>query len=172
MRWPSVVTHLSVASGACVRCGVLLAVLGAFVGCAGIAPLPGRSLDPATALSPSQGKNGKASPLESSKTLSTEVWVGRYQDSRGEGEIEFSLVRRAATLYGVWQLGTGEGGPVKASIWEDGETFAFRMENTAPECPGLYRGVGKLGKKTIFGHYQGKDCEGKVSDGRLELGLK
>jgi hypothetical protein len=152
-----------------VRCVVLLGVLGAFVGCT---PLPPGSLDPAAVLSPSRGKNGKASPLKSSKMVSTEVWVGRYQDSRHEGEIEFSLVRRAATLYGVWQLGTGEGGPVKASIWEDGETFAFRMENTAPECPGLYRGVGKLGKKAIFGHYQGKDCEGKVSDGRLNLELR
>ncbi|MFQ5803645.1 MAG: hypothetical protein ACE5JQ_12180 [Candidatus Methylomirabilales bacterium] len=100
------------------------------------------------------------------------MWVGRYRDSRGEGEIEFSLVRRAATLYGVWQLGTGEGGPVKASIWEDGETFAFRMENTAPECPGLYKGHGKLGKKAIFGVYEGKDCKGKVSDGHLELRLR
>jgi hypothetical protein len=46
------------------------------------------------------------------------------------------------------------------------------MENTAPECPGLYRGVGKLGKEAIFAHYEGKDCEGKVSHGRLELGLR
>lgn len=152
------------------RCVVLLAFLGALVSCG--APLPSGSLDPVTILSPGQVKNGKESPLESSETLSTEVWVGRYQDSRREGEIELSLVRRAATLYGVWQLGTGEGGPVKASIWEDGETFAFQMEKTAPECPGLYRGVGKLGKKTIYGHYRGKDCEGKVSDGRLELALR
>lgn len=150
--------------------GVMLAFVGALVSCA--APLPSGSLDPVTILSPSQSKNGKASPLESSKTLSTEVWVGRYQDSRREGEIELSLVRRAATLYGVWQLETGEGGPVRASIWEDGETFAFRMENTAPECPALYRGVGKLGEKSIFGHYRGKDCEGKVSDGRLDLELR
>ena len=63
--------------------GVLLAVLSIFLGCA---PLPPGSLDPAVALSPSRGKNDKASPLKSSKTVSTEVWVGRYRDSRREGE--------------------------------------------------------------------------------------
>ncbi len=164
--------------------GVLLAFVGALVSCG--APLPSGSLDPATVLSPSQSKNEKSSgsseeisnhktptyPTKASQKPGMEVWVGRYRDSRGEGEIALSLVRREATMYGVWQLRTGGGGPVKASIWEDGETFAFRMENTAPECPGLYRGVGKLGEKAIFGHYEGKDCEGKVSDGRLNLELR
>lgn len=100
------------------------------------------------------------------------MWVGRYRDSRGEGAITFSLVRREAILYGTWKLRTGGGGPVKATVGADGRTLTFHMENTAPECPGLFEGYGKVEGDVIFGLYEGKDCEGQVSDGRLELGLK
>ncbi len=101
-----------------------------------------------------------------------EVWVGRYRDSRGEGEITFSLVRREAVLYGVWTRRTGGGGPVKGTLGSDGGALTFRMENTAPECPGLFTGHGMVGEKVIRGAYEGKDCQGEVSDGYLELGLK
>lgn len=157
-----------------VRYGVLLLVLGAFVSCTGIAPLPEGSLDPAAPLQASRGKNKKPSgtyPVDASKKPGTEVWVGRYRDSRGEGEITLSLVRRETTLYGVWQLRTGGGGPVQGTVGEDG-TLSFRMENAAPECAGTFEGRAKVEKKVMSGVYAGKDCEGKVSDGRLDLGLR
>ncbi|MFQ5847253.1 MAG: hypothetical protein ACE5IQ_06195 [Candidatus Methylomirabilales bacterium] len=100
------------------------------------------------------------------------VWVGRYRDSRGEGDITFSLVRKEATLYGVWTLRTGGGGPVKGTIGSDGEALTFRMENTAPECQGFFTGHGMVEQKVIRGAYEGKDCQGEVSDGYLELRLK
>lgn len=166
------------------RYGILLTLLVAFVGCGVIPPLPEGSLDPI----PQPGKTEKVtgsneemsprtavlSPMEeATKATGTEVWVGRYRDSRGEGEIMFSLVRRETTLYGIWKFRTGGGGPVKGIVGADGETLlAFRMENTAPECPGLFTGHGKVGRRVISAVYEGKDCQGPVSDGRLELGLK
>jgi hypothetical protein len=102
----------------------------------------------------------------------TEVWVGRYRDSRGEGEIIFSLVRRKATLHGNWKMRTGGGGPLRAIIGADGKTLTFHMENTAPECPGLFEGHGTVGRNVLRGEYKGRDCQGPVSDGHLELGLK
>lgn len=168
-----------------VRCGVLLLVVGVFAGCTGVAPLPGESLDPTTILSPRQSKNEKSSgsseeisnhktatyPTEASQKPGTEVWVGRYRDSRGGGEIALSLVRRTATLYGVWQLRTGGGGPVQGTVGEDG-TLSFRMDNAAPECPGTFQGQATVEKDVLRGVYEGKDCEGKVSGGSLELGLR
>ena len=168
-----------------VRCGVLILALSALVSCSGVPPLPGESLDPTTVLSRKQSKSEKSSgsgedvlnhktatyPTETSQKPGTEVWVGRYQDSRGGGEIALSLVRRAATLYGVWQLRTGGGGLVQGTVGEDG-TLSFKMDSAAPECPGTFQGQATVEKDVLRGVYEGKDCEGKVSDGSLELGLR
>jgi hypothetical protein len=45
----------------------------------------------------------------------------------------------------------------------------FRMENLAPECPGTFQGVAELGGSTLVGTYSGRDCEGAVTDGHLDL---
>lgn len=67
---------------------------------------------------------------------------------------------------------TGGGGPLRAIVGTDGETLTFHMENTAPECPGLFEGHGTVRRNVLRGKYKGRDCQGEVSDGRLELGLK
>ena len=162
--------------------GVLLAFVGALLSCA--APLPSGSLDPAAIITPRQSKNEKSSgsseeisnhktptyPTKASQYSGSEVWMGWYRDSRGGGEIALSLVRRAAGLYGIWQLRTGGGGLIQGTVGENG-TLSFRMDNGAPECPGTFEGQATVEKDVLRGAYEGKDCGGKVSDGRLELGL-
>lgn len=165
-----------------VRCAALLAVLGAFSACA-LPPLPPGSLDPLypglsrAEIAPSSSEvvpRWTAIPpaVESSKKTGTDVWAGRYRDSRGEGEITFSLVQREATLWGIWKLRTGGGGPVKGILRPDGRALTFHMENAAPECPGLFQGRGEIRGEVMVGTYHGRDCQGQVSDGVLELRLK
>ncbi len=145
---------------------------------AGCSPLPGNTLDPVflkygdkPSPAPTQiaAPPTKGSPPVESKTTGTSVWVGRYRDNRGDGEVMFSLVRREATLSGIWKLRTGGGGSFNATIAAGGGKLTFRMENTAPECPGTLEGWAEIGEATMIGAYHGKDCEGVVSDGRLDL---
>jgi hypothetical protein len=46
------------------------------------------------------------------------------------------------------------------------------MENTAPECPAVFEGSMEISQSVLTGTYQGRDCEGSVTDGRLELRLR
>jgi hypothetical protein len=84
----------------------------------------------------------------------------------------FSLVQKEATVYGIWKLRTGGGGPFSATVAADGRKLTFRMENAAPECPGVFEGRGELGGESVVWIYQGSDCQGQVSDGRLDLRLR
>jgi hypothetical protein len=84
----------------------------------------------------------------------------------------FSLVQREATLSGIWKLRTGGGGPLNATAQADSRRLIFRMENTAPECPGTFDGWAEIGEGALIGAYHGKDCEGVVSDGRFDLRRK
>ncbi len=144
----------------------------------GCSPLPGNTLDPVflkygdkpdPASAQTSAPPTKGSPPVESKTTGTSVWVGRYRDSRGNGEILFSLVRREAVLSGIWKFRTGGGGPFNATAATDSGKLTFRMENTTPECPGTFEGWVEIGEATMIGAYHGKDCEGVVSDGRLDL---
>ncbi len=45
----------------------------------------------------------------------------------------------------------------------------LRMENIAPECPGIFEGSAELNDTLMVGTYRGKDCEGAVTSGKLEL---
>ena len=164
---------------------VLITMLGANViglaTLAGCSPLPGNTLDPIflkygtkpalASAQPAAPPTKGSAPVES-KTAGTSVWVGRYQDSRGGGDVAFSLVRGATTVSGTWRLRTGGGGPVTAVAEATGRRLQLRMENTTPECPGTFEGWMELTETTLIGAYRGKDCEGPVSDGRLELRLK
>jgi hypothetical protein len=104
--------------------------------------------------------------------VASSVWVGRYQDSRGAGDVTFTLVRGTTTLSGTWRLRTGGGGPLAGSIEGAGRRLEFRMENMAPECPGTFQGTADLSDVKLAGTYHGQDCEGAVTDGRLELRLQ
>lgn len=145
------------------------------------APLPGSSLDPvylklgtraAQESAQTATRPATAAPFPESKGTGTSLWIGRYRDSRGDGEVMVSVVRAEAALSGIWKLRTGGGGPFKATGGPAGRRLTFRMENTAPECPGIFEGWLEIGEETMIGAYHGRDCEGVVSDGRLDLRLK
>ncbi len=155
-----------------------LLVAVAVVTLSGCSPLPGATFDPVYAKvgatpapSPSQAVMGssKAAPLMESKLTGRSGWVGPYRDSRGSGEFALSVVRKEAALSGIWKLRTGGGGPFNATVGADGRRMTFRMENTAPECPGKFEGWAEPGEATLVGAYHGQDCEGVVSDGRFDL---
>ncbi len=159
--------------------GVCAVALAALTGCS---PLPGPSLDPmywklgsqpdksstpGPALPPTAAAK-ESSRLEASAAGSG-VWSGRYQDSRGAGQVTFSLVRGASTISGTWTLRTGGGGPVTGVVETGGQRWQLRMENTAPECPAVFEGSMEISQSVLTGTYHGRDCEGSVTDGRLEL---
>ncbi len=108
-------------------------------------------------------------PRAQASAIGSSVWVGRYQDSRGAGEITFTLVRGRSTLSGTWMLRTGGGGPVTGIIEASGRQMQLRMENTAPECPGIFEGSAEITDTTLTASYHGKDCQGDVTGGQLEL---
>ncbi len=164
--------------------------LAALVALGGCSPLPGASLDPLyikgppqqrpAAQHPSQQPQGAqqvppaataAAPREAGSARAG-VWVGRYRDSRGAGEVTFNLVRGATVVSGTWKLRTGGGGPVTAVGEAGGHRLQLRMENTAPECPGTFEGSAEITDTALVGTYRGSDCEGPVSDGQLELRLQ
>ena len=100
------------------------------------------------------------------------VWAGRYQDSRGAGDVTVSLVRGVSTVSGTWKMRTGGGGPLTGLIEPSGTRIQIRMENLAAECPGMFEGAGEITVSALTVTYSGKDCEGAVSNGRLELRLQ
>jgi len=100
------------------------------------------------------------------------MWIGRYQDSRGAGDVTFTLVRGTSTVSGTWRMRTGGGGPVTGLVEPGGTRIQIRMENVAADCAGTFEGAGEITATTLAATYRGKDCEGAVSDGRLELRLQ
>ena len=112
----------------------------------------------------------KTAPLGApARSLGPSVWAGRYQDSRGAGDVTFTLVRGESTVSGTWKLRTGGGGPITGLLDETGRRMQLRMENIAPECPGTFEGSAEISDMSMMATYRGKDCEGVVTDGKLEL---
>jgi hypothetical protein len=105
-------------------------------------------------------------------TVGSGVWTGRYKDSRGAGDVTFTLVRGLSTIAGTWKMRTGGGGPVTGLVDSGGTRIQIRMESLASDCPGTFEGAGEITPTTLTATYRGKDCEGAVSDGRLELTLQ
>ena len=103
------------------------------------------------------------------RSLGPRVWVGRYQDSRGAGDVTFTLVRGESTVSGTWTFRTGGGGPITGLVEAGGRRMQLRMENIAPECPGTFEGAGELDDTSLVATYRGNDCEGAVTEGKLEL---
>jgi len=153
-------------------------IVATFVVAAGCSPLPGASLDPVYLKSGSQSPQAQApppstaSPRRQGDATGVTVWVGRYQDSRGSGDVTFSIARGATTVSGTWKARTGGGGPITAVAEGSGHRLQLRMENTAPECPATFEGWAEITDTTFTASYRGKDCEGPVSDGRFELRLR
>lgn len=151
---------------------------------AGCSPLPGSSLDPVYVkigtkaasestqpASPREAASRPAQPAPRTvvKAIGASVWVGRYRDSRGEGDMTFSLMRGESLVSGTWKLRTGGGGPLTGVAEAKGQRLQLRMENTAPECPGTFEGWAEVRGSTLVGAYHGKDCDGPVSEGSFEL---
>jgi hypothetical protein len=99
----------------------------------------------------------------------TRTWVGRYEDSRGAGEVTLTLLRGESTVSGSWKLRTGGGGPVTGLVEGGGRRLQLRMENIAPECPGLFDAVAEVADTALTATYRGNDCQGAVTSGRLDL---
>jgi hypothetical protein len=163
-----------------VRCSVV--ALPLVVACS---PLPGATLDPLylkgpNAPAPAQGKpSASAVQAKPAAAVSAPVapasiaathWMGRYQDSRGTGDMTVELVRGTSIVSGTWKLRTGGGGPLTA-IGDDrlGQALDLRMESVGQDCPGTFQGSLRLTEATAVATYRGTDCQGPVSDGRLEL---
>jgi hypothetical protein len=111
-------------------------------------------------------------PRAEANVVAPSRWAGRYRDSRGAGDVTATLVRGTYALSGTWQFRTGGGGPLTGSLEAGGNALQFRMENTAPECPGILAGAGRIDDATLIGSYRGRDCVGPVTDGHLELHLQ
>lgn len=122
--------------------------------------VPPRGTEPLAGIEPSPAL---------ARALGPSVWVGRYQDSRGAGDVTFTLVRGESTVSGTWKFRTGGGGPITGLIDAGGRRMQLRMENIAPECPGTFEGSGELNDTSLVATYRGKDCEGAVTEGKLEL---
>ncbi len=141
------------------------------VACLAAAPPASRAPEPREVSPPVQAAppSPPEAPRAQARAIGSRVWVGRYQDSRGTGDITLTLVRGASTASGTWMLRTGGGGPVTGLIEAGGRRIQLRMENTAPECPGIFEGSGEITDTTLVGSYQGKDCQGDVTGGQLDL---
>lgn len=83
--------------------------------------------------------------------------------------MRLSLMRSGPALSGLWTLRTGGGGPFSGVLDAGGQRLRMHMEDAAPECPGTFDGWAELSGTTLTGAYQGRDCEGPVANGRLEL---
>jgi hypothetical protein len=133
-------------------------------------PPPAAAPPPAVTAPPSSVTTPAApAPAPMVSAVTPAVWSGRYQDSRGGGTITFSLVRGTSMVSGTWKARTGGGGPVTGRIEADGRRIELRMENVARECPGALEGTGEITDTALTVSYRGSDCEGSITDGRLEL---
>ncbi len=170
---------------------VIAAVGAVVIGVAvldGCSPLPGSTIDPVYMKFPRPGVDSSppAEPTPSPAPVSsppvtpprtvaadsgTTTWTGRYRDSRGSGDIELSLVQRGASISGVWKLRTGGGGTFHGTVGSEGR-IAFRMETASGECPGTLEGWADVNDSGLVAAYHGRDCQGPVSDGRLDATRK
>lgn len=138
----------------------VIALAAVVVMAAGCAPLPGRTLDPVYL-----GSGGRTEGPPSAR----DQWVGRYEDSRGSGELIVQLRRTGAQLEGVWQLRTGGDGVLTGSLVESGTGVKFQLASQGGTCLVLLHGVGEISGNTWTATYTGRDCQGAISHGRFSL---
>ncbi len=139
------------------RFGVALVVVLFFTACA---PLPGRTFDP---LYPVLGSEPQGPPP------ARDQWVGRYEDSRGTGELVIQLRWTAAKLEGVWRLRTGGEGTLTGNVLEGGSKVRFQLASEGGSCLVLLDGAGEIVGNTWTATYGGRDCQGTISNGRFSL---
>ena len=137
-----------------VATGLLIFVV---IGCA---PLPGRTLDPLTLAS---GVRGDEPPPE------RDQWLGRFQDSRGSGELDVQIRRTTSAIEGVWRLRTGGDGVVTGTRVPNSSVVKFQLATQGGTCFLLLEGVGNLTADHWEATYDGRDCHGQITNGRLSL---
>ena len=137
--------------------GVTAVVVMAVAACA---PLPGRTLDP---LKPVLSSESQAPPP------TRDQWVGRYEDSRGTGELVIQLRRTASKLEGIWRLRTGGDGTLTGNVLEGGSRVRFQLAGEGGSCLVLLDGAGEITDNRWTATYTGRDCQGAVVDGRFTL---
>lgn len=138
------------------RIAVVLMGTAALWGCA---PLPGKTVDP---LAPALG-------LQQGPPPARDQWFGRYEDSRGAGDLVIQLRRTGSRVEGTWRLRTGGDGTL-AGTWTEGESSVrFQLASQGGGCPVLLDGVGEIKGTTWTASYSGRDCQGPVSGGRFSL---
>lgn len=144
-RWRRVVTYAG-----------LLAML-ALVGCA---PLPGRTLDP---VGRAVGGSTAGPPP------ARDQWLGRYEDSRGSGELALQVRRSGNGIEGVWQLRTGGVGVVTGTLVAGSSIVKFQLASQDASCFVLLEGAGELTPERWTATYAGRDCQGAIANGRFTL---
>lgn len=138
----------------------MTALAGVMAVAAGCAPLPDRTLDPVYL--GSRGRTEGPPPAR-------DQWVGRYEDSRGSGELAIQLRRVGSQLEGVWQLRTGGTGVLTGSVVEGGTGVKFQLASQGGTCLVLLDGVGEVTGSIWMATYTGRDCQGAISNGRFSL---
>ena len=139
------------------RIGAVLAVALSIAACA---PLPGGTLDP---MNPVLRSDSPGPPPV------RDQWVGRYEDSRGTGELVIQLRRTASKLEGVWRLRTGGDGTLTGSALEGGSRVRFQLAGEGGSCLVLLDGVGEIVGDSWTATYSGRDCQSTISNGRFLL---
>ena len=136
----------------------IMGLAGVLAACA---PLPGSALDP---LGPTFARSEGPPSVR-------DQWIGRYEDSRGSGELTIQVRRSGPTLEGVWQLRSGGDGTISGTVSGDGSGVRFQMRNREANCVVVLDGVGAMTTTTWTATYDGIDCWGRVGNGRFTLSL-
>jgi hypothetical protein len=169
---------------------ILFGVLG--LGLVSCIALPGGSMDPLVpALGLPRAEEGPAQPgreapvpagasahRQSQPTREVQPlgepptrseWIGRYRDTRGEGEVALTLTQDGSHRGGTWRLRTGGTGTFAGALGSDGRTLSFSMRGGDRQCLATLEGIAEYAGERIIGSYRGTDCHGAVEDGRLDL---
>lgn len=140
------------------RRGMLLGMVSLVA--AGCAPLPGRTIDVVRPLL--ETKDGGPPPAR-------DQWTGRYEDSRGAGELVVQLRRTATGIEGRWELRTGGGGVLTGTQVPNSSIVKFQLATEDATCFALLEGAGELTADRWTATYGGRDCRGAVTNGRFTL---
>lgn len=136
--------------------GTTLAVTAwAIVACA---PLPGRTVDP---VAPALGVRPPGPMADS------QAWIGRYEDSRGAGDLAVEMRLVGSEVEGTFQLRTGGEGVLTGTLAES--SIRFKFESRGGTCPAILEGSGTFKEGTWTATYAGRDCQGQITGGRLSL---
>ncbi len=129
-----------------------------------------RSEPPAQARASARGSSAPSHEVQPRGEAPTRSeWIGRYRDSRGDGEITLTLTQDGTAHGGTWRLRTGGSGTFSGIVASDGRTLSFSMRGGDQECLATLEGIAEYAGDRIIGSYRGTDCHGAVADGHLDL---